>query len=263
MSIPSFSTKKAGVAAKPTTKKLKDTEAPKKALTPFFAFSNAEREKVKAELGTSSLPEVGKELGRRWAQLDPQAKAVYELESQKDKERFEEEMKNYKPSDEFLQKKAELEKIASERVVRPDKKAATSESYFTFLFASWQDVYRAHPGFSGKEVQDLVWDHWVGRQRGSTSLGDVPTKKIKTKKMKDPMAPKKPPTAYFLFANSIRASVMSSMPHLSYKEVLVELGKRWNDLDEAARAPFVEKVQALKADHEVAKEDYKQGKSEV
>jgi len=263
MSIPSFSTKKAGVAAKPTTKKLKDTEAPKKALTPFFAFSNAEREKVKAELGTSSLPEVGKELGRRWAQLDPQAKAVYELESQKDKERFEEEMKNYKPSDEFLQKKAELEKIASERVVRPDKKAATSESYFTFLFASWQDVYRAHPGFSGKEVQDLVWDHWVGRQRGSTSLGDVPTKKIKTKKMKDPMAPKKPPTAYFLFANSIRASVMSSMPHLSYKEVLVELGKRWNDLDEAARAPFVEKVQALKADHEVAKEDYKQGKTEV
>merc|ERR1712098_579432 len=82
-------------------------------------------------------------------------------------------------------------------------------------------------------------------------------------KMKDPMAPKKPPTAYFLFANSIRASVMSSMPHLSYKEVLVELGKRWNNLDEAARAPFIDKAQVLKAAYEVAKGEYKQCKDEV
>merc|ERR1719334_1109677 len=153
--------------------------------------------------------------------------------------------------------------MASESIVRPDLKATTSESYFTFLFASWQEVYQAHPGFSGKEVKDLVWDHWVGRKGGFSSLGDVPTKKIKTKKVKDPLAPKKSPSAYFLFANSIRASVMSSMPHLSYNEVLVELGKRWNDLDEAARAPFVEKAQALKAAYEVAKEEYKQGKAEV
>ena len=62
----------------------------------------------------SSLAEIGKELGRRWAQLDSESKAEYERASKASKEKFEEEMKNYRPSEEFLRKKAELEAKSGE-----------------------------------------------------------------------------------------------------------------------------------------------------
>ena len=41
------------------------------------------------------MPELSRELGRRWALLAADARAPYELESRRAKERFEEEMRSY------------------------------------------------------------------------------------------------------------------------------------------------------------------------
>ena len=56
-----------------------------------------------AQLGNIS---VGKELGRRWAVLDKDRMGRYETIHMEAKDRYEEEMKNYQPSQQFMEKKA-------------------------------------------------------------------------------------------------------------------------------------------------------------
>jgi len=63
---------------KPMAKPMKDPNAPKKPLSAYFLYSQEERLKVKEEYPEHSITEVAKELGRRWATLDPSIKQIYE-----------------------------------------------------------------------------------------------------------------------------------------------------------------------------------------
>ncbi len=68
----------AAAGQKANQKPMKDPNAPKKPLSAYFLFSQEERLKVKAEFPDYSITEVAKELGRRWATIDPAIKQSYE-----------------------------------------------------------------------------------------------------------------------------------------------------------------------------------------
>ena len=253
------------VPNKKLSKKLKDSQAPKRPISSFIAFSVSERPKIIAELGPQSPAEIGKELGRRWAELDPESKAEYERVSKASKEKFEEEMKNYQPSEEFLRKKAEMEARAGEVT---SSSLYTPSNYFTFLFNTWREIHLSQPNLSAKDIQDQVWQRWISGGNGQgTETGEKsgPGSKgsLKPKKARDPMAPKKPMSAYFLYNESVRAELVRLRPELSHKEVMAELGRRWTGLDDAARAPFIELAQQKKAEYLVALEKYKHGREDV
>jgi high mobility group protein B1 len=55
-------------------KKKKDPNAPKQPLSAYFIFSTEERLKVKEENPNFSICDVAKELGKRWAEMDPALK---------------------------------------------------------------------------------------------------------------------------------------------------------------------------------------------
>ena len=67
----------------------KDPNAPKKPLSAYFLFSQDERLKVKAEFPDYSITEVAKELGRRWATIDPAIKQSYEQRYQESRRQYE------------------------------------------------------------------------------------------------------------------------------------------------------------------------------
>uniref|UniRef100_A0A6P7F8T1 High mobility group protein DSP1 isoform X3 n=1 Tax=Diabrotica virgifera virgifera TaxID=50390 RepID=A0A6P7F8T1_DIAVI len=77
-------------------KQIKDPNAPKRSLSAFFWFSNDERGKVKAQNPEYGVGDIAKELGRRWAEADQEAKGKYEALADKDKARYEKEMTAYK-----------------------------------------------------------------------------------------------------------------------------------------------------------------------
>lgn len=54
----------------------------------FFWFCNDERSKVKALNPEYGVGNIAKELGRRWADCDPETKGKYEAMSEKDKARY-------------------------------------------------------------------------------------------------------------------------------------------------------------------------------
>lgn len=55
----------------------------------FFWFSNDERGKVKAQNPEYGVGDIAKELGRRWADADPEVRSKFEALADKDKIRYE------------------------------------------------------------------------------------------------------------------------------------------------------------------------------
>merc|ERR1719234_2231566 len=141
-------------------------------------------------------------------------------------------MKSYKPSNDFLKRKAEFEaKAKPPTPVVAERPTNPVEDYFTYLLLNWRQVHLANPGYSGRHTQEEVWRVWQGQ--GGFKVGDLNVAKGgKAKAVKDPLAPKKPPTAYFLFCRSKRAELTKAKPSLRPKEVTVELARVWNELGE-------------------------------
>jgi len=77
-------------------KSTKDPNAPKRALSAFFWFSNDERGKVKGANPDYGVGDVAKELGKRWGETESDVKRKYEAMAEKDKARYEREMTAYK-----------------------------------------------------------------------------------------------------------------------------------------------------------------------
>ena len=61
--------------------KKRDPNAPKRPLSAYMEFAKVERSKILADAGPLSLVETGRELGRRWRNLDTSQKAAFEEKS--------------------------------------------------------------------------------------------------------------------------------------------------------------------------------------
>jgi len=77
--------------------------------------------------------------------------------------------------------------------------------------------------------------------------------KKKTKKKKDPNAPKGKSSAFIFFGSATRAEIKAAHPDFSLGDVGRELGKRWKELDDAAKKPF----------HDLAATDSERHKTEL
>merc|ERR1719204_2066827 len=66
----------------------------------------------------------------------------------------------------------------------------------------------------------------------------------------DPNAPKRPLSAYMLYAGSVRAEIVSANPDMANSEIMKEQGVWWKALSEAERAPWVAKAAKAAAKHQ-------------
>lgn len=133
-------------AAKPNQKPMKDPNAPKKPLSAYFLFSQEERLKVKAEYPDYSITEVAKELGRRWASIDPGLKVSYEQRYQESRRQYEVQMQAYKP-----QKKKK----------DPNAPKQPLSAYFIFSAEERLKVKGEHPSYSICEVAKELGRRWA------------------------------------------------------------------------------------------------------
>jgi len=74
----------------------KDPNAPKRALSAFFFFSQIKRPDVQQGHPEWKVGQVAQELGRMWKDLDETEKKKYEEMASRDKVRYEGEMRDYK-----------------------------------------------------------------------------------------------------------------------------------------------------------------------
>merc|ERR1711881_476159 len=127
-------------------KPMKDPNAPKKPLSAYFLFSQDERLKVKAEFPDYSITEVAKELGRRWATIDPAIKQSYEQRYQESRRQYEQALQAYKP-----QKKKK----------DPNAPKQPLSAYFLFSQEERLKVKNEHPSYSICEVAKELGKRWA------------------------------------------------------------------------------------------------------
>jgi hypothetical protein len=77
------------------------------------------------------------------------------------------------------------------------------------------------------------------------------------KRKKDPNAPKRPLSAFFLYCADERAAIKAVHPTHSVGEVAKELGEKWNKVTPEVKAKYEAKAQADKARYEKAMAEYK------
>ncbi|GAB2285560.1 FACT complex subunit ssrp1 [Dionaea muscipula] len=83
-------------ANKRKPKKKKDPHAPKRNLSGYLFFSQAERETLKKERPGIPFPEVGKIIGDKWKRMSAEEKEPYEAMARADKKRYKDEIGGYK-----------------------------------------------------------------------------------------------------------------------------------------------------------------------
>jgi len=126
-------------------KPAKDPNAPKKPLSAYFLFSQEERLKVKANNPDYSITEVAKELGKRWATLNPDIKSSYEQRYQDARRLYEQELNNYKPK-----KKKD-----------PNAPKQPLSAYFIFSTEERLKVKESNPHYSICEVAKELGRRWA------------------------------------------------------------------------------------------------------
>ena len=70
------------------------------------------------------------------------------------------------------------------------------------------------------------------------------------KKKKDPNAPKRPPSGFFLFCSEFRSKIKSANPGISSGDVAKKLGEMWNNLSDSEKQPDINKAAKLKEKYE-------------
>ena len=112
-------------------KKLKDDNAPRPPLNGYVRFLSQHRERVKQANPTQGFPDVTKILATEWLALTPDQKQIYLNEAEKDRERYNRELEEYKKTDAysmFQQKLKDKEKSQEEAKLRsPVPKAIEKE----------------------------------------------------------------------------------------------------------------------------------------
>nr|XP_043622717.1 DNA-binding protein MNB1B-like [Erigeron canadensis] len=82
---------------------------------------------------------------------------------------------------------------------------------------------------------------------------DKSTKAKKSKADKDSGAPKRPPTAFFIFMEDFRKDYKENFPdNKSVSIVAKEGGAKWKSMSESEKAPYVAKAATKKAEYGVA-----------
>jgi len=92
-------------APPPVMVAVKDKNAPKAAKNAYSLFGADISAQIKSENGNLSLSDKSKEIGKRWKEADADTRRKYAEQAAADKLRYENEMKDYKPSNQTKKKK--------------------------------------------------------------------------------------------------------------------------------------------------------------
>uniref|UniRef100_H0XSV4 HMG box domain-containing protein n=1 Tax=Otolemur garnettii TaxID=30611 RepID=H0XSV4_OTOGA len=147
----------------------------------------------------------------------------------------------------------------------PKKLRGKMSSCAFFVQTSWEEHKKKHPGASvtfsefSKKCSER-WKTMSGKERGKfedmAKADKAPyEREMKTyilrkgetkKKFKDPNAPKRPLSAFFLFCSEYCPKSKGEHPGLSIGEVAKKLGVMWNNTAADDKQPYEKKAAKLK-----------------
>lgn len=182
-------------------KKNNDPNRPKRNMSAFFLYSNANRERVKEENPDAKFGEIAKILSVEFKAIPESQRGQWDQLAIEDKERYQAAMEGYEaPSDDS--------------------------------------------------------------EDDSDDSGAPTKKKKKKKKVKDPNAPKRNQSSFFLYSNATRNDVKTSNPEAKFGEIAQIISRHFKALPEEERAYWDEKAAQDKVRYQREMEVYASRTSE-
>ena len=136
-------------------KKNKDPNHPKRNMSAFFLFSNANRERVKNQNPEAKFGDIAKILSVEFKNLKAKESAKWQKLADKDKERYLREMENYTPpSDESDSDDGKKKK--KKKVKDPNAPKRNQSAFFLYSNATRNDVKNANPEVSFGGIAKII-----------------------------------------------------------------------------------------------------------
>ena len=130
--------------------KTKDKNSPKGAKNAYIFFCAEKREQVKEENSEMNAKEIVSELARLWQEADEDVKAEYQEKAAQDKQRYQEEMAGYVPSDEEASPKTKNSKGSAKK--DPNAPKGAKNAYIFFCADNREQVKEENSEMSSKEI---------------------------------------------------------------------------------------------------------------
>lgn len=147
-------TKAGGDVAVRKTRKKKDKNAPKRALSAFMFFSNDIRETVKREMPELQFLQISIEIGKRWKEITDDERRPYDELALADKRRYLEEKEDYVPDVSFENSKPARKKKD------PNAPKRALSAYFFFCNEIRDAVRAENPNKKITEIATLLAERW-------------------------------------------------------------------------------------------------------
>ncbi|KAL3934861.1 MAG: hypothetical protein SGBAC_009510 [Bacillariaceae sp.] len=192
----------------------KDPDAPKRPTSSYMYFAKETRSEVVAKHPDAKPTEVTKIMGAMWKELSAQSMKKFEKMAAADRERYATEKEVYTAEVATKKAVAEQEEIAR---FEQDKKEAME------LLESTKQIS------AELNIQTI----------GGEAMSVVSDLSAKSKKKKDPNAPKRALSAYNFFFTENRESIKSKMPaETNNKDLMSEIGRQWKALAESKKKKY-------------------------
>ena len=189
-------------------------QKPKRPASAYILFGKEERDVVLKDIPDIDAKEVMTELGKRWRQVDPERKEALEAECAKLWMNYEEELAQWKLDN-------EADKPSTSDGGTADLQPRSEESK-----KKRKKKHDSEKGeIANKDGAELT------KSKSKASASDKP---------------KRPATAYILFGNGEREAVTKDNPDIAHKDIMVELGKRWKQVDPKRKAALEAEAAKLK-----------------
>uniref|UniRef100_A0A2K6GGP4 High mobility group protein B1 n=1 Tax=Propithecus coquereli TaxID=379532 RepID=A0A2K6GGP4_PROCO len=138
----------------------------------------------------------------------------------------------------------------------PKKPRGKMSSYAFFVQTCWEEHKKQHPDASvnSSEFSKKCSERWKtmsAKEKGKfEDMAKADKARETKKKFKDPNAPKRPPSAFFLFCSEYRPKIKGGHPGLSIGDVAKKLGEMWNNTAADDKQPYEKKAAKLKEKYE-------------
>ena len=135
-------------STKSKNKKEKDPAAPKRPKSSYIIFCGAKRDEIKKKNPNMKATEITSKLGELWKTLNDKQKQKYIDEANKEKEKYQEEMNDYVPSEGF------------EKKDKKKKAKRVPSGYILFCQDKREDVKSENPDMKATEITSELGKLW-------------------------------------------------------------------------------------------------------
>ena len=235
-----------------------DLGAPKRSPPAFFLFTKVKGPQLKELNPKTPHGEIMKECGKLWRNMSDSEKASYREEEQKLRAQYHVDMQKWKDARKMEEKEAE-EKLEEERkklipLLQSDE-PESADAVAAAVATAQPDENLLNPEYE-TTVQPVL-DY-------CNNLSEEPrTRKRRTHDGTQDNAPKRSPSAFFIFCNHRRPQMKLEYPELPYHEMITTLSQSWKAMTDDQQKPFRDREAELREQYYFKKTHYKKNKKNI